>query len=97
MTHELRTPLAAMRLFGERLAQGRGDPREYGALVAEESQRLEALVERVLAATRASERPNFAPVAPEELMRSAVTLIGPRAERREVVAHLPHPRSASRP
>ena len=84
VTHELRTPLAALRLFGERLAQGRGEPREYGALVAEESQRLEALVERVLAATRASERPNFAPVAPEELMRSAVTLIGPRAERREV-------------
>ena len=84
VTHELRTPLAALRLFGERLAAGRGDPREYGGLVAEESQRLEELVERVLAATRASERPSFAPVAPEELMRSAVTLIGPRAERREV-------------
>ena len=84
VTHELRTPLTAMRLFGERLAEGRGDPREYGALVAEESQRLEALVEKVLAATRASERPRFAPVEPEELMRSAVTLVGPRAERREV-------------
>jgi signal transduction histidine kinase len=84
VTHELRTPLAAMRLFGERLAEGRGDPREYGALVAEESQRLEVLVERVLAATRASERPNFAPVEPAELMRSAVTLVAPRAERREV-------------
>jgi signal transduction histidine kinase len=84
VTHELRTPLAAMRLFGERLAEGRGDPREYGTLVAEESQRLEVLVERVLAATRASERPNFAPVEPAKLMRSAVTLISPRAERREV-------------
>jgi signal transduction histidine kinase len=84
VTHELRSPLAALRLFGERLAQGRGDPREYGVLVAEESQRLEELVERVLATTRASERPHFAPVAPGELMRSAVTLIGPRAERREV-------------
>jgi len=84
VTHELRTPLAAMRLFGERLAQGRGDPHEYGVLVAEESQRLEALVERVLAATRASERPQFAPVEPEELLRAAVTLVGPRAERREV-------------
>jgi signal transduction histidine kinase len=73
-----------MRLFGERLAQGRGEPREYGVLVAEESQRLEALVERVLAATRASERPQFAPVEPEELLRAAVTLVGPRAERREV-------------
>lgn len=84
VTHELRTPLAAMRLFGERLAQGRGEAREYGALVAEESQRLEALVERVLAATRGSERPQFAPVSPEELVRSAVTLVSPRAERRDV-------------
>jgi signal transduction histidine kinase len=84
VTHELRTPLAAMRLFGERLAQGLGDAREYGALVAEESERLEALVERVLAVTRASERPRFAPVEPGELMRSAVTLIGPRAERSDV-------------
>jgi signal transduction histidine kinase len=84
VTHELRTPLTAMRLFGERLAEGRGDAREYGALIAEESQRLEALVEKVLAATRASERPHFARVEPEELMRSAVTLVGPRAERRDV-------------
>jgi signal transduction histidine kinase len=89
VTHELRTPLAAMRLFGERLAQGRGEPREYGALVAEESERLEALVERVLAATRASERPRFAPVEPAALMRSAVTLVGPRAERREVTLTCP--------
>jgi signal transduction histidine kinase len=84
VTHELRTPLAAMRLFGERLAEGRGEPREYGALVAEESRRLEALVEQVLAVTRAEERPSFAPVAPEQLLRSAVTLVLPRAERRGV-------------
>jgi len=84
VTHELRTPLAAMRLFGERLAQGRGNPIEYGALIAEESERLESLVERVLAATRASERPDFAPVEPVELVRSALPLVGPRAERRGV-------------
>lgn len=84
VTHELRTPLAAMRLFGERLAQGLGSPTEYGALIAEESERLETLVERVLAATRASERPRFAPVDPAELMRSALALVAPRAERREV-------------
>jgi signal transduction histidine kinase len=84
VTHELRTPLAALRLFGERLAQGLGSPREYGALIAEESERLDVLVERVLAATRTSERPCFAPVEPAELMRSALTLVGPRAERRDV-------------
>ena len=49
VTHELRTPVAAIRVFGETLAEGTGDPREYGALLAEESERLEALVERVLA------------------------------------------------
>ena len=85
VTHELRTPLAAIRLLGERLAEGRGDPREYGALVAEESQRLDALVERVLAATRAGERPSFASVEPGEILRSAVRLIAPRAERRAVI------------
>jgi signal transduction histidine kinase len=84
VTHELRTPLAAMRLFGERLAQGRGDSREYGGLVAQESERLEVLVEAVLAATRASERPHFAALQPAELVHSAVTLIRPRAERRDV-------------
>jgi len=85
VTHELRTPLAALRVFGERLAQGRGNPTEYGALIAEESERLESLVERVLAATRASERPDFAPVEPVELVRSALPLVAPRAERRGVV------------
>jgi signal transduction histidine kinase len=84
VTHELRTPLAAIRLFGERLAEGRGDAREYGGLVAEESRRLEGLVERVLSATRAAERPSLAPVEPDQVLRSAVALVMPRAERRGV-------------
>jgi signal transduction histidine kinase len=88
VTHELRTPLTAIRLFGETLAEGRGEPREYGGLVAEESQRLERLVERVLAATRAGEAPSFARVEPSELVRSAVSLIAPRAERRSVTLAL---------
>jgi signal transduction histidine kinase len=84
VTHELRTPLAAMRLFGETLAEGRGEPREYGALVAQESERLSDLVERVLAATRVDEAPRFGPVSPGELARSAVDFIEARAERRQV-------------
>jgi signal transduction histidine kinase len=84
VTHELRTPLATMRLFGETLAEGRGDPREYGALVAQESERLSDLVERVLAATRVDEAPRFGPVSPGELARSAVGFIAARAERRRV-------------
>ncbi len=84
VTHELRTPLSAIRLFGETLAAGRGEPREYGALVAQESERLEALVERVLAATRVDESPSFAPLEPGALVASAVELIRPRADRRSV-------------
>lgn len=84
VTHELRTPVAAIRVFGETLAEGGGDPREYGALLAEESERLEALVEGVLAATRMDEAPRFAEVRPGELLASAVRLMRPRAERRGV-------------
>ncbi len=84
VTHELRTPLAALRLFGETLAEGRGNPRDYGALVAQESERLSDLVERVLAATRVDESPRFGPVSPGDLVRSAVDLVAARAERRRV-------------
>jgi signal transduction histidine kinase len=84
VTHELRTPLSAIRLFGETLAAGRGDAREYGSLVAQESERLEALVERVLAVTRVDEAPCFSSLAPAALVHSAVALIRPRAERRAV-------------
>jgi signal transduction histidine kinase len=84
VTHELRTPLAAIRLFGETLAEGRGDPREYGSLVAQESERLSDLVERVLAATRIDESPRFGAVSPGALARSAVDLMTGRAARRHV-------------
>jgi signal transduction histidine kinase len=84
VTHELRTPVAAIRVFGETLAEGGGDPREYGALLAEESERLEALVERVLAATRLDEAPHFTEVRPGDLLASVVRLMRPRAERRGV-------------
>jgi signal transduction histidine kinase len=82
VTHELRTPLTAIRVLGETLAEGRGEPREYGTLVARESERLEALVERVLTLTRVEQVPRFGPVDPGQLMRSAVALVTPRAERR---------------
>ncbi len=82
VTHELRTPLTTIRVLGETLAEGRGAPREYGSLVARESERLEALVERVLTLTRVEQVPRFGPVDPAELLRSAVALVTPRAERR---------------
>jgi signal transduction histidine kinase len=84
VTHELRTPLATIRLLGETLAEGRGDPKEYGALVALQSQRLDSLVERVLAVTRVDEAPAFSGVDPAELVRSTVTLLDARAQQRAV-------------
>jgi len=82
VTHELRAPLTTIRVLGETLADGRGEPREYGTLVAQESQRLEALVERVLTLTRVEQLPRFDRVDPGELLCSAVALVRPRAERR---------------
>ena len=84
VTHELRTPLASIRLLAETLAGGRGCPPEYGTLIAQETERLEALVEGVLSAARVDEAPRFAPVEPGELVRSTVALLAPRAERRAV-------------
>lgn len=84
VTHELRTPLASIRLLAETLADGRGHPRDYGTLMAQESERLEGLVERVLSVARVDEAPRFAEVKPADLVRSTVALLAPRAERRAV-------------
>jgi signal transduction histidine kinase len=49
--HELRTPLAALRMHGEMLAEGLGDPersRDYAAVIASESERLGRVVTNVL-------------------------------------------------
>ncbi|MGQ0733740.1 MAG: sensor histidine kinase [Acidobacteriota bacterium] len=79
ITHELRTPLTAIRVLAETLAEGRGNPPEYGELVARESQRLEALVEQVLATTRVDEAPSFDLVRPGEIVESAIELLQARA------------------
>ena len=50
VTHELKTPLASIRLLGEMLAEGRAKGREseYHAMLKAESARLSTLVESVL-------------------------------------------------
>lgn len=79
VTHELRTPVAAVRLFGETLAQGRGNSREYGQMIADESQRLEALSERVLTAARLESEPRLADCDPLAVIEDALAPIRPRA------------------
>ena len=53
--HELRTPLAGLRLYGEMLAEGLGDPsrsRDYARRLAGEAERLGRVVTNVLSFTR---------------------------------------------
>ncbi|MEM7243889.1 MAG: HAMP domain-containing sensor histidine kinase [Acidobacteriota bacterium] len=85
VTHELRTPLASVRVLGETLAEGRGNAREYGGLIADESNRLDALVDRVLATTRLDEAPQFVPTSPLELLTTVLEVVRPRAGRLSVV------------
>jgi len=53
--HELRTPLAGLRMYGEMLAEGLGDPerrQQYARHVAEEADRLGRVVTNVLSYSR---------------------------------------------
>jgi signal transduction histidine kinase len=84
VTHELRTPLTAIRILGETLAAGRGAAQEYGSLVAQEADRLGALVENVLAATKADEHLSFDTVQPAQIVRSALDVVSVRARQRSV-------------
>lgn len=72
--HELRTPLAGLRIYGEMLAEGLGDPersREYARRVAAEAERLGRVVTNVLSFTRL-ERGNIGLHAEPGDLRSAV-------------------------
>lgn len=97
VTHELRTPLSAIRLYGEMLAEGWvADPakqREYYGRIVRETKRLETLVERVLEKGRLTS--NETPIEPGDLSRAVeslrATLIGPDEEpARDVVFELEH-------
>ncbi|MBL8750052.1 MAG: HAMP domain-containing histidine kinase [Planctomycetes bacterium] len=89
VTHELRTPLASIRLLGEMLAEGRvaGREREYYAMLIGESARLSMLIENVLDLGRL-ERGERAydrrPVEVAGIVQETLALFAPLAEREGV-------------
>ncbi len=52
VSHELKTPLALIRMYGETLGMGRardeGQARRFGSIVAREAERLGAMIQRIL-------------------------------------------------
>jgi len=79
LTHELRTPLAAIRSAGQNLADGvvtdRDRVRQYGILLEREGRRLSELIEQALAHAGIQARGNGArigPVAIAEILENAL-------------------------
>lgn len=85
--HELRTPLAGLRMYGEMLADGLGHPehaRDYARRIATEADRLGRVVENVMGYTRLERGEHPLRPAPGSLgaaARAAVEAFRPTVER----------------
>jgi signal transduction histidine kinase len=87
VAHELRTPLASMRMLVDTLREGRcrseEQRREYLDLIAAENLRLSRLTDNFLTHARLSRGQHtfaFAPVAPREVIDQAVSMLRARLE-----------------
>ncbi len=87
VAHELRTPLAAMRMLVDTLRDGRfrneQQLREYLDLLAQENERLSRLAEHFLTFTRLArgkQRLDLTPIDPQEAAHDAIAALGPRLE-----------------
>jgi signal transduction histidine kinase len=91
VSHELRSPLASVRLMAESLDQGRIGESErqkgYFRLIVQECRRLSSLVENVLDFSRIHQgrkRYEFEPIDLVALVRQTVALMVPLADERQV-------------
>jgi two-component system phosphate regulon sensor histidine kinase PhoR len=95
VSHELKTPLALVRMFGELLQSGRADSEEkrkqYLSIIVNESDRLNALIENVLdfaKVERGQAAYDFSPGRLAEPVARAVEACRVRAEREAVALTL---------
>lgn len=91
VSHELRAPLASMRLLAEGLASGRitedEKRREYAGFLVQETRRLGSLVENVLDFARIEQgrkRYEFEPTDVSRLVQETCALMKPLAEERKI-------------
>ena len=90
VSHELRAPIASLRLMAENLENGAvpesGQRQEYHRLMAEECRRLSALIDNVLDFARIEQQRRFYEFSETDiaaLIRDAVQLLEPRAAQRQ--------------
>lgn len=92
VSHELKTPLALVRMYGETLGMGRArdanQAAEFGSIIARESERLTMLIQRILDFSRQQAgtldyQPQ--PIDLSELLRSVADAYAPHLEARGAV------------
>jgi two-component system, OmpR family, phosphate regulon sensor histidine kinase PhoR len=91
VSHELKTPLSLIRMFGELLAtgkhQGEGMTREYGGIITRESERLAHLIDNVLDFARLERGKasySFAEGRLEEVVERALDVFRHRLEKEKL-------------
>ena len=102
VSHELRAPIASVRLMAEGLERGRiQDPekqQEYHHFIVQECQRLSALIQNVLDFSRIDQgrkQYEFESADVLRLVRETIKAMEPTATERQIILHLPPPAESS--